>query len=191
MASYPPNTSQQRYYAAPIINQHTTWPDQGWRYCTVGTLYMFLKSSGVAPHLSTTPTTDGLVGVYTDNGYGSGAHMANYIREYTSLPDVEFLTTSSAQAFESQLTQGLPVPIGVWHWEGAVFDHLGRQAGESTNYDVKLGEPHPRNSGWIYPDGHWGLIVGYNDDYFFINDPDSGANIRIPKATLGNSPPKP
>ncbi|MEX1364420.1 MAG: hypothetical protein AB1Z98_14940 [Nannocystaceae bacterium] len=186
----PASTSQPRYYNTPIINQHTTWPQFGWRYCTVGTLYMFLYSSQTQHYRTSNPSTSDLTGVYEDNGYGSGTTIAQYIRRYTSLRYVDFRGSCSTAQAEGQLTLGFPVPIGVDHWQGAQYHVLGSNAGQGTGRAAPVvGQAHARGSGDPYPAGHWGLVIGYDASYFYINDPDSGTNIRWAKSSFASHNP--
>lgn len=188
-----PNTDQSRFYNTPMLNQHVTWPSRGGVYCTVASLYMFLYSSAAEGYRTSDPSPDDLIGAYEDNGYGYGGKIAEYIQAHTDLTYVEFLTTgATAQAFEAQLTKGFTVPIGIWHWEGAAYHVLGPHAGDARSYPEPVRDAaHPRDSSWAYPAGHWGLVVGYDSNHFYINDPDTGTNIRMAKSSLVNDDKQP
>lgn len=177
-----PRIQTHAYYPTPIINQHTTWPGtNGPRFCTVATTLMFLRSSGITGYLSPPrqpPAPSDLNGVYTDYGEGRGDQIATYIKRHTTLTYVEFQGWSTIQLVDAQLTLGFPVPIGVSHWGGAKFHIIGAQAGHGTTYDTTKDKNHPRDSGWPYPAGHWGIVIGFDSKNYYINDPDSGTNIR-------------
>jgi len=175
----PRNTSQPRFYRTPITNQHTTWPDTGWYYCTVATTYMFLYTSTIEGHRTSDPKPSDLNGVYEDFGEGRGTQIARYIEMHTSLTHVEFQGWSTPALVDSQLTLGFPVPIGISHWDGAVFHRLSETAGNGYNRRAPVqGETHPRDGGDPYPAGHWAIVVGYDRSNYYVNDPDSATLLR-------------
>jgi len=179
-----PNTLQAQYFPAPIINQHATWSGfDGDRFCTVATTYMFLAADIVRAHLrkeSRSLRPSDLDGVYNDHKQGSGSQIAKYIKKHTELRHVIFQTWSKPQLVDAQLTLGFPVPIGVSHWQGADYHELGPHAGRgNAGYDrIQRNQPHYRDAGRKYPDGHWGLVVGFDQHDYFINDPDTGTVLR-------------
>lgn len=176
-----PRILSHAFYITPVVNQHTLWPgDYGPRFCTVATTYMFLHSSTIQGYLRsrTAPAPEELNGVYTDYGEGRGTQIAAYIKKHTTLTYVEFQSWSSNSLVIGQLSLGFPVPIGVSHFGGAVFHVIGADAGDGTSYGPVKGNRHPRDSSWPYPAGHWALVVGFDANDFYINDPDSGTILR-------------
>ena len=176
-----PRLVSHAFYRTPIINQHTTWPgNNGPRFCTVATTYMFLHSSVIAGYLRNRPgpAPEKLNGVYTDYGEGRGTQIADYIERHTTLTYVQFQGWSSKSLVDAQLSLGFPVPIGVSHFGGAQFHLIGTNAGDGVSYDIAKGKSHPRDSSWQYPSGHWAIVVGFDKSYYYINDPDSGTMLR-------------
>lgn len=178
-----PRPHDSTYLSTPIVNQHLTWPERGWSYCTVATTYMFIMSKLLDGYRTEVPEPSDLNGVYDDFGAGYGTQIAAYIKKYTDLSYVEFQTWSSLAIVDAQLSLGFPVPIGIDHWDGAVFHVLSETAGDGYRRQAPVvGEPHPRDAYEPYPVGHWGIVIGYDRENYYVNDPDSATMVRWDRA---------
>lgn len=167
----------------PMIDQHRLPAARNWAYCGVATVGMALAEAGKPVNLQDPSTLSAVAGrIYTEGSGTSGSAMAALMRD-KGIRDASFTQGGSVSQIVARLQAGSTVPMGVVSLSGVVVS----LPQPSARYpSLKVGDRHQRTYG---ASGHWVLVVGFEGDpkkptSFLINDPDSGAKIRMSRSEL-------
>jgi peptidoglycan hydrolase-like protein with peptidoglycan-binding domain len=167
----------------PMIDQHRLPSSRNWAYCGIATVGMALAEAGKPINLQDSATLNGVAGrIYIEGSGTSGSAMAALMRD-KGVRDASFTQGGTVSQMVARLQAGSTVPMGVTSLSGVVV----ALPQPSARYpSLKVGDRHRRTYG---PSGHWVLVVGFEGDpkkptAFLINDPDSGAKLRMSRSEL-------
>jgi hypothetical protein len=167
----------------PMIDQHRLPASRNWAYCGIATVGMALAEAGKPINLQDPSTLNAVAGrIYIEGSGTSGSAMASLMRE-KGIRDASFTQGGSVPQIVARLQAGSTVPMGVTSLSGVVVS----LPQPSARYpSLKVGDRHQRTYG---ASGHWVLVVGFEGDpkkptSFLINDPDSGAKLRMSRSEL-------
>lgn len=167
----------------PMIDQHRLPAARNWAYCGVATVGMALAEAGKPVNLQDPSTLSAVAGrIYTEGAGTSGSAMAALMRD-KGIRDASFTQGGTVSQIVARLQAGSTVPMGVTSLSGVVVS----LPQPSARYpSLRVGDRHQRTYG---ASGHWVLVVGFEGDpkkptSFLINDPDSGAKLRMSRSEL-------
>ncbi len=170
---------------APIIDQHRMNHERNWAFCGIATLLGTLEGNGKDPRVdlaSRSQLSDFASGIYTPGAGSSGSAMATRMREF-GLQGASFGTGGTVGEITAMLAQGKPVPVG--------FVSMGGRIEELPQASVRYGglREGDRHEHTFGASGHWASVVGFEGPadaptHFLVNDPDTGARIRMTRAEL-------
>lgn len=172
--------------SVPLIDQHRMNNPNSGGYCGVATTLMAIGGkTGKVPVDTNNAAQLAAYGarMYTPGQGSSGELMAKTMRDY-GVP-ARFSTNGSVSDIVQTLKSGQSVPLGVTNLSGTVM-----QDARSERYGaLEAGQNHSRRFG---DSGHWVAVTGFegpadNPTGFIVNDPDTGARLRLTRQQLLNA----
>lgn len=167
----------------PLVDQYTLPHERNWAFCGIATLVGVLRGEGKKVSTGTRADLEALSdGIYVTGSGTSGSGMAERMRGY-GLKGASFTMGGTVAGLVKQLAAGKAVPMGVDSIGGKVVD----LPNGSTRYpELKKGDSHEHTFG---SSGHWVTVVGFEGPAdkptaFLVNDPDTGARLRMSRAEL-------
>ena len=167
------------------IDQHKFDHERSWGFCGIATMAMAMRHHGIeAPTGSRAELNQLARGMYIRGKGTSGRGMARNMRR-AGIDGASFTMNGATSNIVEQLQAGGVVPMGVTNIDGVV-EQLPEA---SRNYPgLKVGDRQRRH----FDDGHWVLVTGFEGKpeaptAFLVNDPDTGAQLRMTPAELEKS----
>ena len=177
--------SPKQQSKSPIIDQHRMNHEYKGAFCGIATLLITIEGMGKDHGIDINNRAQlerFSEGIYTPGAGSSGVQMAARMREF-GMKNASFTTGGSISTIMSSLVAGKPVPVGVVSMGGEVVDNPKASARYGK---LDKGDRHFKQFG---ASGHWVTVVGFEGDaknptHFLVNDPDTGAQLRLTKAEL-------